>query len=92
MTLNSNQLDPQPPLYIITPTYRRPEQLAELTRLGYTLKHVVNLLWLVIEDANATNPLVGHTLDRIGVPYEYMVGEYRFLRPRMRCHVRDTFK
>ncbi|KAH8296710.1 hypothetical protein KR054_010100 [Drosophila jambulina] len=62
-----------PPLYIITPTYRRPEQLAELTRLGYTLKHVVNLLWLVIEDANHTNPLVAHTLDRIGVPYEYMV-------------------
>ncbi|KAH8379300.1 hypothetical protein KR009_004102 [Drosophila setifemur] len=62
-----------PPLYIITPTYRRPEQLAELTRLGYTLKHVANLLWLVIEDANSTNPLVAHTLDRIGVPYEYMV-------------------
>ncbi|XP_032597454.1 galactosylgalactosylxylosylprotein 3-beta-glucuronosyltransferase P isoform X2 [Drosophila grimshawi] len=62
-----------PPLYIITPTYRRPEQLAELTRLGYTLKHVLNLLWLVIEDANRTNPLVAHTLDRIGVPYEYLV-------------------
>ncbi|KAH8309712.1 hypothetical protein KR067_000670 [Drosophila pandora] len=62
-----------PPLYIITPTYRRPEQTAELTRLGYTLKHVANLLWLVIEDANKTNPLVAHTLDRIGVPYEYMV-------------------
>ncbi|KAL7734944.1 hypothetical protein ACLKA6_011211 [Drosophila palustris] len=62
-----------PPLYIITPTYRRPEQLAELTRLGYTLKHVPNLLWLVIEDANRTNPLVAHTLDRIGVPYEYLV-------------------
>jgi len=95
MTLNSNQLDPQPPLYIITPTYRRPEQLAELTRLGYTLKHVVNLLWLVIEDANATNPLVGHTLDRIGVPYEYMVGEYRFPRPpnAMSCpgHIQVIF-
>ncbi|KPU77999.1 uncharacterized protein Dana_GF24562, isoform B [Drosophila ananassae] len=63
----------KPPLYIITPTYRRPEQTAELTRLGYTLKHVANLLWLVIEDANKTNPLVAHTLDRIGVPYEYMV-------------------
>ncbi|KAH8270518.1 hypothetical protein KR018_011045 [Drosophila ironensis] len=62
-----------PPLYIITPTYRRAEQTAELTRLGYTLKHVTNLLWLVIEDANSTNPLVAHTLDRIGVPYEYMV-------------------
>ncbi|KAH8411188.1 hypothetical protein KR222_010056, partial [Zaprionus bogoriensis] len=62
-----------PPLYIITPTYRRPEQLAELTRLGYTLKHVLNLLWLVIEDANRTNPLVEHTLDRIRVPFEYLV-------------------
>lgn len=30
----------------------------------------------MIEDANRTNPLVGHTLDRIGVPYEYLVGEY----------------
>ncbi|XP_017843782.1 galactosylgalactosylxylosylprotein 3-beta-glucuronosyltransferase P isoform X2 [Drosophila busckii] len=62
-----------PPLYIITPTYRRPEQLAELTRLGYTLKHVPNLLWLVIEDANHTNRLVAQTLNRIGVPYEYLV-------------------
>ncbi|XP_069968032.1 galactosylgalactosylxylosylprotein 3-beta-glucuronosyltransferase P isoform X1 [Bactrocera oleae] len=62
-----------PPLYIITPTYRRAEQLAELTRLGYTLKHVVNLLWLVIEDANQTSPLVMHTLNRIGVPYEYFL-------------------
>uniref|UniRef100_A0A0K8URJ5 Galactosylgalactosylxylosylprotein 3-beta-glucuronosyltransferase n=1 Tax=Bactrocera latifrons TaxID=174628 RepID=A0A0K8URJ5_BACLA len=63
----------KPPLYIITPTYRRAEQLAELTRLGYTLKHVVNLLWLVIEDANQTSPLVIHTLNRIGVPYEYFL-------------------
>ncbi|XP_075164404.1 glucuronyltransferase P isoform X2 [Haematobia irritans] len=63
----------KPPLYIITPTYRRPEQLAELTRLGYTLKHVVNLLWLVIEDANKTSDLVIETLNRIGVPYEYFL-------------------
>ncbi|XP_058985463.1 galactosylgalactosylxylosylprotein 3-beta-glucuronosyltransferase P isoform X1 [Musca domestica] len=62
-----------PPLYIITPTYRRPEQLAELTRLGYTLKHVANLLWLVIEDANRTSEMVIQTLNRIGVPYEYFL-------------------
>ncbi|XP_055908055.1 galactosylgalactosylxylosylprotein 3-beta-glucuronosyltransferase P isoform X1 [Eupeodes corollae] len=62
-----------PPLYIITPTYRRPEQLAELTRLGYTLKHVANLLWLVIEDANKTSDLVSKTLNRIGIPYEYLI-------------------
>ncbi|XP_054732644.1 galactosylgalactosylxylosylprotein 3-beta-glucuronosyltransferase P isoform X1 [Anastrepha obliqua] len=62
-----------PPLYIITPTYKRVEQLAELTRLGYTLKHVPNLLWLVIEDANQTSPLVLQTLNRIGVPFEYFL-------------------
>ena len=32
----------KPPLYIITPTWPRPVQLAELTRLGYVLK--VNFL------------------------------------------------
>ncbi|XP_030372047.1 galactosylgalactosylxylosylprotein 3-beta-glucuronosyltransferase P isoform X2 [Scaptodrosophila lebanonensis] len=73
-----------PPLYIITPTYRRPEQLAELTRLGYTLKHVTNLLWLVIEDANETSPLVFDILDRIGVPYHYLLApmpaQYRIKR------------
>ncbi|XP_073837464.1 glucuronyltransferase P isoform X2 [Musca autumnalis] len=63
----------KPPLYIITPTYRRPEQLAELTRLGYTLKHVANLLWLVIEDANKTSEMVIETLNRIGVPFEYFL-------------------
>ena len=29
---------PPPPLYIITPTWARPVQISELTRLGYTLK------------------------------------------------------
>ncbi|XP_067642520.1 galactosylgalactosylxylosylprotein 3-beta-glucuronosyltransferase P isoform X2 [Eurosta solidaginis] len=64
---------PPPPLYIITPTYKRAEQLAELTRLGYTLKHVPNLLWIVVDDANHTSPLVIETLNRIGVPYEYFL-------------------
>lgn len=64
-----------PPLYIITPTYRRPEQLAEITRLGYTLKHVPNLFWLVIEDAAFPTPLVTRQLKRIGVPFEHLVGK-----------------
>ncbi|XP_037821126.1 galactosylgalactosylxylosylprotein 3-beta-glucuronosyltransferase P-like [Lucilia sericata] len=78
----------KPPLYIITPTYRRPEQLAELTRLGYTLKHVVNLLWLVIEDANRTSDNVIQILNRIGVPYEYflapMPDEYKKAKAKPR--------
>ncbi|XP_035777696.1 galactosylgalactosylxylosylprotein 3-beta-glucuronosyltransferase P-like [Anopheles albimanus] len=58
-----------PPLYIITPTYRRPEQIPELTRLGYTLKHVQNVLWIVVEDSENCTDSVRHLLDEIGVPY-----------------------
>lgn len=64
-----------PPLYIITPTYKRPEQVAEITRLGYTLKHVPNLFWLVIEDAMVPTALVTRQLKRIGVPFEHLVGK-----------------
>jgi beta-1,3-glucuronyltransferase len=38
-------------LYLITPTYPRYEQIAELTRLGQTLQHVQNIVWIVAEDA-----------------------------------------
>uniref|UniRef100_A0A1L8E218 Galactosylgalactosylxylosylprotein 3-beta-glucuronosyltransferase n=1 Tax=Nyssomyia neivai TaxID=330878 RepID=A0A1L8E218_9DIPT len=72
--LSTSQDKPQlPPLYIITPTFRRPEQLAELTRLGYTLKHVPNLLWLVIEDAEHATVLVTKLLEHIGVPFVHLV-------------------
>ncbi|XP_076261203.1 glucuronyltransferase P isoform X2 [Rhynchophorus ferrugineus] len=62
-----------PPLYIITPTYRRPEQLAELTRLSHTLMLVPNLIWLVIEDAYNTNNLIDDVLKRSGLNYHYMI-------------------
>ena len=42
-------------LYIITPTFRRPEQIAELTRLFQTLKQVSNLHWILVEDATTGN-------------------------------------
>lgn len=66
---------PLPPLYIITPTYRRPEQIAEITRLGYTLKHVPNLYWLVIEDAITPTAQLTHQLQRIGIPFEHLIGK-----------------
>ena len=72
--LCNSQPAPPPPLYIITPTYRRPEQLAEITRLGYTLKHVPNIYWLVIEDADKPTELVTKLLQKINVPFEHLVG------------------
>lgn len=64
-----------PPLYIITPTYKRPEQVAEITRLGHTLKHIPNIFWLVIEDATVPTSQLTRQLRRIGIPFEHYTGE-----------------
>lgn len=64
-----------PPLYVITPTYHRPQWLAELTRLGYTLKHVPNLVWLVVEDAPKPSPIVTKLLKKFNIPFEHMAGK-----------------
>lgn len=64
-----------PRLYIITPTYRRAEQIAELTRMAQTLMHVQNLHWLVIEDAENKTQLVSDLLERTGISHDHLVGK-----------------
>lgn len=64
-----------PRLYIITPTYHRPEQIPELTRMAQTLMHVQNLHWLVIEDAENKTPLVSDLLQRTGISHDHLVGK-----------------
>ncbi|BHF72246.1 Galactosylgalactosylxylosylprotein 3-beta-glucuronosyltransferase 1 [Sparganum proliferum] len=51
------------------PTYNRPEQAAELTRLCHTFLHVPNIHWLVIEDAANISSKVSRLLGRCGVPF-----------------------
>eukprot|EP00035_Acanthoeca_spectabilis_P034596 m.30040 g.30040 ORF g.30040 m.30040 type:complete len:400 (+) comp6749_c0_seq2:1125-2324(+) len=51
-----------PFVYIITPTYSRPTQKADLIRLCYTLRLVPNVHWIVVEDADTVTPLVSRTL------------------------------
>ncbi|GLV39292.1 Glucuronyltransferase P [Carabus blaptoides fortunei] len=72
-TLQENAIERVPPLYIITPTYRRPEQIPELTRMSHTLMLVPNLYWLVIEDAKEKTPLVTQLLERTGLNYEHLI-------------------
>lgn len=67
------QVDKLPMLYIITPTYRRSEQIPELTRMSHTLMHIPNIYWLVIEDAKERTPLVTDLLERTGLNYEHLV-------------------
>lgn len=87
----SNTIEwPEPTLYLITPTYRRPEQLAELTRMAQTLMHVRNLVWLVIEDANSTTELVTKLLDKTGIEYHHMIGETETDRERLCVIIKCT--
>jgi len=57
------------PLYIVTPTYTRPTQLADLTRLANTLRLVSGVHWLVSEDRNSTTKAVTELLHASGLQY-----------------------
>lgn len=61
-------------IYVITPTYRRPEQIPDLTRLAQTLLHVPALHWIVVEDQNSTSPIIGDLLHRFGMPNTHLHG------------------
>ncbi|XP_076068456.1 galactosylgalactosylxylosylprotein 3-beta-glucuronosyltransferase P-like isoform X2 [Oratosquilla oratoria] len=62
-----------PMIYVITPTYKRPEQIPEITRLGQTLMLVPRVHWIVADDALEKNKLVQEYLDQMGMPYTYLL-------------------
>ncbi|ELV10812.1 Galactosylgalactosylxylosylprotein 3-beta-glucuronosyltransferase 2 [Tupaia chinensis] len=69
------QPQPEPPLptiYAITPTYSRPVQKAELTRLANTFRQVAQLHWILVEDAAARSELVSRFLARAGLPSTHL--------------------
>ena len=54
----TSNLDTFIPIYIVTPTYARPQQKAELTRLKNALLLVPSVHWIVVEDASSKTSLV----------------------------------
>ena len=62
-----------PYIYVVTPTKIRFEQKADLTRLSYTLRHVPNLHWIVIEDSAYKTLLVEKFLLNSKLPYTHLV-------------------
>ncbi|XP_067637459.1 galactosylgalactosylxylosylprotein 3-beta-glucuronosyltransferase I [Eurosta solidaginis] len=56
-----------PIIYAITPTYTRPSQKAELTRLSHVFMLMPNMHWIIVEDANATTTLIRNLLQRAGL-------------------------
>jgi len=60
------------PIYIITPTYSRPVQKAELTRLLNVFLMVPSIHWLVVEDSVEKTGLVNIFLARSGIQYTHL--------------------
>lgn len=77
-----NEISSLDPLYIITPTYRRPEQIPELTRMSHTLMLVKNVHWLVIEDAYVATKQVTRLLERTKLKFDHLTApmpeKYKF--------------
>ncbi|KAI1720159.1 glycosyltransferase family 43 domain-containing protein [Ditylenchus destructor] len=65
------QLNNDTIIIIITPTHKRPERFADMTRFSQTLMHIKGIHWVVIEDGNHTVPAVERILQRSKIPYTY---------------------
>ncbi|XP_064788527.1 galactosylgalactosylxylosylprotein 3-beta-glucuronosyltransferase 2-like [Oncorhynchus masou masou] len=61
-----------PAIYAITPTYNRPVQKAELTRLANTFRQVPRFHWIVVEDSTVRTELVVRFLARSGMQYTHL--------------------
>ncbi|NXD53955.1 B3GA2 glucuronosyltransferase, partial [Corvus moneduloides] len=61
-----------PTIYAITPTYSRPVQKAELTRLANTFRQVSRLHWILVEDAAARSELVTRFVAGAGLPCTHL--------------------
>ncbi|KAJ6224890.1 hypothetical protein RDWZM_003435 [Blomia tropicalis] len=61
-------------IFLITPTYTRPTQMPDMTRLGQTLRLVPNVFWIVVEDAHNQSKAVENLLRRTMIPYVHLLG------------------
>ena len=70
-----SSLDSLTPIYIVTPTYARPQQKAELTRLKNAFLLVPSVHWIVVEDAPSKTPLVTRFLAHSGLASTHLAVE-----------------
>ncbi len=49
---NTESKSTNPMIFVITPTYTRPTQMPDMTRLSQTLRLVKDLVWIVVEDSH----------------------------------------
>nr|CAH0110639.1 unnamed protein product [Daphnia galeata] len=57
---------------VLTPTYRRPEQIPDMTRLAQTLLNVPAVHWIVVEESTSLSIVIASLLKRYGIPHTYL--------------------
>lgn len=63
----------KPIIYVVTPTYKRPSQMADMTRFAQTLMHVKGIFWIVVEDSHNKSVGVSELLSRARIPYVHLL-------------------
>lgn len=58
-------------IYVITPTYARPVQLAELTRLSQTLMLVPRVHWIIVEDSTVPSERIRKFVARLQTKFAF---------------------
>ena len=56
-----------PMVYVITPTYARATQMADLTRLSQALEGVPNVTWILVEDSRRKTQKVERLLNKTNI-------------------------
>ena len=54
-------------VYVITPTYARATQMADLTRLSQALEGVPNVTWILVEDSRRKTQKVERLLNKTNI-------------------------
>ena len=65
-------VDDSPFIFIVTPTYPRPTQLADMTRLCNTLRYIPRIYWVVVDDSSVKNAKLRELLEFCSVPFIYL--------------------
>lgn len=63
-----------PTVYVVTPTYTKHTQHAELLAIGNTLRNIPNITWIVVEENIELSEKVAELLENSQVSYVHLLG------------------